>query len=151
MRDRAGLAMLGEDREALLQRCLGVDAVQVIEIDPRAPQPPKALGYLRPQRVRLRLGGAVAALRRDQAPGRAGWEGLSDRRLTRAARVDVGGVDHVDARRHRPTHELDVLGRIGQSIGAQADARQRGLADGEDGRRRHDVEAYLRRAEICRR
>ena len=65
-------------------------------------------------------------------------KGFSERRLALAARVGVRGVDHVHASGDRLPHELDVLRRVGQAVGAQSYPRQAGLADGQPGRRRHD-------------
>src|SRR6185503_786527 len=79
--DLPAVAVCGDRAEALLEWSLGVDAVQVIEVDRVGAQAPQALLDLRAQRLRAAGTGRVAALRRNDQAGRARRQRFADRRL----------------------------------------------------------------------
>src|SRR5215210_6205970 len=73
----------------------------------------------------------VAALRRDHEPLRLGREGRSARRLALAIRIEVRRVDELDARLDRLCQEGAVGWGRGEAIGAEADAGELVIAEGE--------------------
>src|SRR4051794_39445316 len=128
--DLPRLAVLRDRPEALLQRCLRIDAVQVVEVDDVGPQALEALLDLFTERLRA-AAAAVAALRRDQNSIRLRRERLADRPLAVAAAVDVSGVDRADSRFDCRAQELLILRRRGEPIGAEADSSDLGARDSE--------------------
>jgi hypothetical protein len=89
------IPVLGDDREAVLQRGLWIRLVQVVEVDRLGPQPTKALLNLGFQHVGPAA--APATLRRDDAAVARGRDGGADCLLALPARIGVGGVDEIDA------------------------------------------------------
>src|SRR5204862_33782 len=75
------VAGLGDHLEALFERRLGIDPVQVVEGDGVRAQPAQALLDLRAQGVRAPLARPVAALGRDDTAVGDGRERLADGRL----------------------------------------------------------------------
>ena len=118
--DRALLVVLGEGGEAPFERRLGVDPVQVVELDGVGAQPP---GSPRSGRVRTpgRPRRAVAALGGDQQL-RSGLAAPIVV-LALAARVEVSGVDVAYARGDGLADQRHMLRRVGEAIRSQSDAR----------------------------
>ena len=129
MADRAPLHVALDRAQALLQRRIGVDTVQVVEVDRLSAERAQALLDLRLERRRTRP--AIAALGRDEHVLGDALERLPDRALALAAGVEVGGVDVANARGDRLTHEGHMVGR--EAVGAEPDARD--LEAGERERR----------------
>ena len=121
--DLTAIAVRGDRAEALLERRLRVDAVQVVEVDRAGAQAPQALVDLRAQRLGAARSGREAALRRDDHAVRRGRERFTDRRLALAVGVGVGGVDEPDPGGGGLPDELDVLGRLPEAVRAEAEAR----------------------------
>ncbi len=110
-----GLQLL-ERTELIGRRLRRIDAVQLVQIDPReleAPQTPLA------RRAQM-LGSAVGlplirsraqqtAFRRDDEALRIGIEGLGDEPLAHLRPVGVGGVDQGDPELHGPAQHGDRL------------------------------------------
>src|SRR4029077_18668082 len=78
--DLPTVTVRGDRAEALLEWGLGVDAVQVVEVDRVGAQAPQTLLDLRAQRLRAAGTGRVAALRRDDQAARARRQGFAGRR-----------------------------------------------------------------------
>ena len=121
--DRAAVDVRLDRAEALLERGLGIDPVQVVEADRLGPQRAQALLDLRARAppAGLRPRGSRPSWR--PALPRRAVERLADRALALAARVEVRGVDVAHARRDGLADEVDVLGRGRQAVRAEADAR----------------------------
>jgi len=79
--DVAAVDALADRAEALLERRVGVDAVQVVEPDRVGAQRAQALVDLRVQDLRAALARVVAALRGDEDVVAAAAERLADRDL----------------------------------------------------------------------
>ena len=122
MPDLPAIAIRGDGAEALLERSLGVDAVQVVEVDRVGPQAAQALVDLRAQCLGAAGAWREAALRRDDHAVRTRRERFTDRRLALAVGVAVGGVDHADPGSDGPPDELNVLRRLPEAVRAEADA-----------------------------
>ena len=122
MPDLPAVAVRGDRAEALLERRLGVDAVQVVEVDRLDAQPPQALVDLRAQCLGAARAGREAALRRDDHAVRRAKR-FADRRLALAVGVGVGGVDQADPGGEGLPDELDVLRRVPKAVRAEADPR----------------------------
>ena len=129
--DLPALAVVGDRSETLLERRLGVDAVQVVEVDRLGAQAPQALLDLRAQRLRAARTGVIAAFRRDDHAVRARRERLADRRLALAVGVGVGGVDHADPGGDRLPNQLDVLRRLAEAVRPEPDPRDLRVAERE--------------------
>ena len=139
--DLPAVAVRGDRGEALLERRLGVDAVQVVEVDRVGAEAPQALLDLRAQCFRIAGTGVVAALRRDDHAVRTGRERLADRGLALAVGVGVGGVDHADPGSGRLPDQLDVLRRVPEAVRTEADPRDLRVGERErpyDGHRPKD-------------
>jgi hypothetical protein len=119
--DRATVDIRLDRAQALLQRRLRVDPVQVVQPDRVEAQRAQALLDLRPKHIRPPLARAVAPFGGDEHVLGGAVERLADRALTLPAGVQVRGVDVANARGHRLADERHMLGRGGQTIGAQAD------------------------------
>ena len=123
MADRAAVDVCLDLAEALLERGLGIDAVEVVEADRLGPERTQALLDLRAKHLGPALARAVAALGGDQHVVAVAGERLADRALALAARVEVRGVDVAHARGHCLTDELHVLRRGREAVRAEPDAR----------------------------
>src|SRR5439155_4506264 len=119
--DLPAVPVLLDGVEALLERRLRVDPVQVVEGDAVRPQAAKALLDLSPQHLGTAVPGAPPALRRDNAIVRNRRESSTDRLFTLASGVCVGGVDVAHPGGDRLLHEGDVLRCIPESIRAEPD------------------------------
>src|SRR4029077_16506113 len=126
MPDLPGLAALGQRGEALLERRLRVDAMEVVERDALDPQAAEALVDLRAELLGAAGAGGKAAFRTDD-DFRAG-RGRADRPLPSALRVGVRRVDVADAGRDGQPHELRVLGRVPEPVRAEPDPRDLNVA-----------------------
>ena len=115
--------ILLEGGEALLERRLRIDPVQVIERDAVGPQPAQAFVDLSPERVRAALSGSVAAFRRHDASIRDGRERSADRLFAVSSGVRVGGVDVPQPRGDGLLHEGDVLARVREPVRPETDSR----------------------------
>jgi predicted NBD/HSP70 family sugar kinase len=120
--DHAAVDVRRDRAEALLERRLRVDSVQVVEPDRLGPQRAQTLLDLRLEHLRPTLARAVAALGGDEHVLGGAVERLADRALALAARVQVRSVDVAHARGHGPADERHMLGRGGQTVRAQAEA-----------------------------
>ena len=110
-----------------------MDAVLVVELDHLGPQSLEALLQLRPKPLDP-AALVVAALGGDEEVVGEGGEGGADRLLALPGRVEVGGVDVVEGRLgDGRLEELAVLGRVGQAVGAEADARELLVAERDGG------------------
>src|SRR6476620_4979484 len=110
-----------------------MDAVLVVELDHVGLEAPKALLELGAEAVDP-AALVVAALGGDEEVVGEGGEGGADRLLALPGRVEVGGVDVVEGRLgDGRLEELSVLGRVGQAVGAEADARQLLVAERDGG------------------
>src|SRR5262249_59800057 len=90
-----------------------------------APCPARAPAVLRPPLPRPAAARpAEAAFGRDDHRRREWREGFADRLLALAARVEVGGVDHLHAGFHRGPDERDVAGGMRETVGPETDSRQ---------------------------
>ena len=115
---------VGPDRaEALLERRLGIDAVQVVQADGIGPERAQALLDLRAQDLRPALAGAVAALGGDEHLFAHVGERLAEGALAVPAAVEVRGVDVAHACGHGLSNERDVLRCCREAVGAEPDAR----------------------------
>ena len=119
--DRAAVDVALDRTQALLERRLRVDAVQVVEADRVGAQRAQALLDLPREHVGPALARPVAALGRDEHVVATARERLADRALALAAAVEVCGVDVPHARGHGLAHEVHVLGRGREAVGAEAD------------------------------
>src|SRR5829696_4163222 len=118
--DRAAVDVRLDRAEALLERRLRVDPVEVVEADRVRAQRAQALLDLGLQHLGPALAGAaVAALGRDEDVVARALERLADRALALAARVEVRGVDVAHPRGDGVADE----GRVdrAQAVGAEAD------------------------------
>src|SRR6266487_1731876 len=95
--------------EALFERCLGVDAMQVVELHPDPAPTAQALFDLGPQDLRLTPPRAAqSAFGGDQANTGLSRCRHTDRLLALASGVEMRGVDHLHARLNRGFEEVDV-------------------------------------------
>src|SRR6266487_812853 len=129
MPDLPCVHILLDRSEALLERRLGIDAVQVVELDAARLQPAKALFDLSAKHLWAALARAEAALRADDDALWDRRERGADRLLALAAGVEVGGVDRPDAGGDRLLDEGDVLARVGEPVRPEPDAGDLGIAD----------------------
>ena len=155
MADQAFLLHFGDHTELLLARHRRIDPVQLPEIDPLYPEPAEAHQHALAQIVRPPDHAPdVRPMPRQRALGRdhealVGRKHLGDQVLADIGPVAVGGIDQVDPEfRHALQHPLpllDILRRppdagTGDAHGAEAEARDRHVAEGEGsgrgGRRR---------------
>jgi hypothetical protein len=135
--DLAAVDVLAQHAEALLQRRLGIDPVQVVQVDRVGPQRAQALLDLGAEDLGATLAGAVAALGGDEdVAGVDPVERGTDRLLARAARVQVGGVDVPHAGGDRLADEGDVLAGGGQPVGPEADAGDLVIGESQRGHAR---------------
>ena len=110
--------------EAVLERRLGIHAVQVVELDHVGVQAAQALFDLGPKDLRLAPSRSPEpTLGGDQAAAGHSRHRLADRLLAVAARVEVRAVDHLHARLNRGFDEVDVGACVRKAIGSQAYAR----------------------------
>ena len=123
MADRAPVHVLLDRAEALLERRLRVDLVQVEEPDRVGAQGAQALLDLRADDLRPALArAAVAALGGDEHVLGDARQCLPDRPLALALAVQVRGVDVAHAGGHGLADERHVLGCGREAVGAEADA-----------------------------
>src|SRR4051794_1128637 len=136
--DLSGVAVLLDDRHRVLEGSVGVGAVEVVEVDGVRLQRPQALLYLAAQDVGPTFAGAIASLSRSHQgfPLPVG-ERRANGSLTLATDIEVSGIDDVYARLDGSADERDMTGRKTQSIGAQADAGDLGIAESHAPRRFH--------------
>jgi hypothetical protein len=117
------IPVLLDRREALLERRLGVDPVQVVERDAVRPQAAKALLDLGVEHLRPPFARPEAAFRCDDAILRDRRQRSTDRLLALAPGVEVGGVDVPEPGGERTLDERDVLGCVREAIRPEPDAR----------------------------
>ena len=126
----AAVAVLLDGGETLFQRCLRVDAVQVVESDAVGAESTKALLDLGVQDLRTSAAGAAAsALRGHDATFGIGRDRRTDGLLAFPAGVRVSGVDHPDPGGDRFLHEGDVRRCIGETVRPQPDAGDLGVTE----------------------
>jgi len=123
----------------LLQRRLPVPFVHEVEVDPVGPQPPQAV-LAGADQVPARYAAVVravahaeACLGGDQHSVALVAKRLADDRLGRALRVDVGGVEHVDARIERHVDQPARPGHVRRpGLGEKADTAKGHRAERQD-------------------
>ncbi len=126
----AAVLILLDGAQALLERSLGIDTVQVVERDGVGPQPAEARLDLGPQNLRPAAArSAETSLRRDDDVLRKRGQGLADRLLALPTGVQVSGVDHLHAGFDRGLDKGDVAARRGQTIRPQPNPRHLDIRD----------------------
>ncbi len=114
--DPPPVPVLLDGGEAVLERRVRMDAVQVVERDAVRTQPAQGVLDLRPEHLGAAVPGGVATLARHDAVGRDWREGGADRLLALSPGVEVGGVDVAHAGGDRLPDEGDVRGRVGEPV-----------------------------------
>ena len=113
--DLALVSQLTERTDRLLDRHLGIVAVQLVEIDAVELQPPQARLARAPQVFRAPVANSILqapaepALRRDHDTLRVRMKRFRDDLLADAAAVDVGGVDQRHAQLDRAPDDAHAL------------------------------------------
>ena len=140
MADLPGLLQLGEGADLLGQGHLGVDAVELEEVEPIHPQVPEAqlhalheiLGPAE-QAPCVRPAAGHAALRADHQRRRVRRQGVADDLLGELGPVGVGGVDVLDAGVHGGVQDRRrPLGVEGRTPGVRSDDVGGAVADAGD-------------------
>src|SRR5205085_5359787 len=126
--DLPAVAVLLDRAQALLERCLRVDPVQVVERDAVRPETAQAFLDLSPEHLGTPFPWAEPALRRYDAPLRDGRKCSTDRLLALSSGVRVGRVDDVHPGGDRLLHELHVLARVRKAIRPEPDPGHLGVA-----------------------
>src|SRR5213593_2895208 len=110
--------------QALLERRLGVDPVQVVELDHTGLQTAQAMFDLGPQDLRLAPSrSSESALGGNHALARLSRRRLADCLLAVTTCVEVRAVDHLHACLNRGLDEVDVGACVRKTIGPQPYAR----------------------------
>ena len=122
--DVADLALLLQAHELadrVFHRYRGIDRVQLVEIDPLELEAPQTRLARFTQMLRTAVRGPFvarrpreAALRRDHESLRIRVQRSRDQLFARAGSVSVGGVDEIDAKRHRALQHATRLRGIGR-------------------------------------
>src|SRR5207245_5642936 len=108
--DLAAVSVLLDRGEAFFERGLGIDAVQVVQIDAFCSQRAEALLDLGAQHLWPAASGATEpAFGRHDAALRDGGECLADRLLALSAPVQVSGVDHLHSSGNCSPDQRDVF------------------------------------------
>jgi len=128
--DLSAVPVLLDRAQAVLERRLRIDTVQVVERDAVRAQAAKALLDLGPKHLRPPFPGTESTFRRHHAILRDRRERSSDGRFAFATGVEVGGVDVPHSGCERLLHEVDVLERVRESI-PEPDPRDLGIAQPE--------------------
>jgi hypothetical protein len=139
--DLAVVHVLLDRREALLERRLGVDSVQVVERDALGPKPAQALLDLGSELLGPTLTRSEAALRPNDAV-------LGDRRqrsaeclLALASGVEVSGVEVSEPGGDGLLDQRDVLGCVREAIRPEPDARELDACQPDRSRRQSSASA----------
>src|SRR5215216_2241630 len=128
MPDRPLVPKLLDRGQALLERGLGVDPVQVVELDHARAQAAKAFLDLLAEDLGPALARTEATFGRDDAAVGRSRERGADRLLALPSGVEMGGVDQADSGRDCLPDELDVLLRLGQPVRSEPDPGHFGIA-----------------------
>ncbi len=103
----------------ILERHGGIDAVQLVQIDPLELEPTQAalaggaqVRGLAVRRPLIRPGALESALRRDHQLWRIGGEGFGDEPFAHLRAVGVGGVEEIDPQLQGAPQHGDRLGAV---------------------------------------